>query len=75
MYFVTDLAGIVWQCVGFLPAVFPNLTCSAESGISQRNLKGSESPWESAERGLAWSSYKGEKKNATFYAEGIICGM
>lgn len=27
-----------------VPAVFPNLTCSAESGMSQRNLKGSESP-------------------------------
>lgn len=66
---MTDLA-----VCGLLPAVFPNLTCSAERGISQRNLKGSESPWESAERGLAWSLQKGEKENVTFYAEGIICG-
>lgn len=44
MYFVSDLLGIIWKRVGLLPAVFPNLTCRAESGMSQRNLKGSESP-------------------------------
>lgn len=44
MYFVSDLLGMMCQRVGLLPAVFPNLTCSAESGMSQRNLKGSESP-------------------------------
>lgn len=50
----------MWQCAGLLPAAFPSLTCSAESGMSQRNLKGSESPWESAERGLVWSSRRGK---------------
>lgn len=36
--------GITGQGVRLLPAVFPNLTCRAEKGMSQRNLTGSESP-------------------------------
>ncbi len=55
MCFLSDLVGIMWRRAGLLPVVFPNLTCSAESGMSQRNLNGSKSPWESAERELVWS--------------------
>lgn len=76
MYFVNDLVGIMWQCVGFSPAAFPNLTCNAERGMSQRNLKGSESPWECAERGLAWSSHRKcqmEEKQKCFTSNNV-CG-
>lgn len=44
MYPLSDLVGRMCQCAVLLPAAFPNLTCSAESGMSLRNLKGSESP-------------------------------
>lgn len=41
-----------------LPAVLPSLTCSAERGTSQRNLNGSWSPWEWAERGTFCQTHK-----------------
>lgn len=36
--------GIIWRCASLLPAALPSLTCSAERGMSRRNLNGSESP-------------------------------
>lgn len=46
--------------------------------MSQRNLKGSESPWESAERGLAWHYKKkaewGKRENVTFPTKRTRCG-